>query len=210
MHVRAPMYTTMQDDGVREGYTLRLSNKWSDARKFAITVEGLKDAALKSEQVDASDGARLIVEVDPDANQEIDVFITAPRASLSVRRARSSSAQPMSPAARRPSRATISSGPDVMADYVNAWQCIGCGKIEAPQPCIGVCKDQRVQFVYAEDYEAAEARAQAAERALDLVRRIAHTHPSENGWRVSYQAFQDEARRIVEQTSVHPDIQTEC
>ena len=22
--------------------------------------------------------------------------------------------------------------------YVAAWQCIGCGKIEAPQTCIGV------------------------------------------------------------------------
>jgi len=24
---------------------------------------------------------------------------------------------------------------------LNAWQCIGCGKIEAPQNCIGVCRD---------------------------------------------------------------------
>ena len=84
-----------------------------------------------------------------------------------------------------------------MPDYVNAWQCIGCGKIEAPQPCIGVCKDQRVQFVYAEDYEEALARVRSAEAALDLVRRLARTNPREDGWQGSYRAFQDEARRIL-------------
>jgi hypothetical protein len=31
-----------------------------------------------------------------------------------------------------------------MKDYVKAWQCIGCGKIEAPQACIGVCQDRKV------------------------------------------------------------------
>ena len=79
--------------------------------------------------------------------------------------------------------------------------CIGCGKIEAPQPCIGVCKDQRVQFVYAEDYEEALARAGVAERALDLVRKLARTTPREDGWRDSYRAFQDVARRLLSETS---------
>ena len=26
-------------------------------------------------------------------------------------------------------------------DIVTVWQCIGCGRIEAPQPGIGVCQD---------------------------------------------------------------------
>jgi hypothetical protein len=88
-----------------------------------------------------------------------------------------------------------------VSDYVNAWQCIGCGKIEAPQPCIGVCQDRRVQFVYAEDYEEALSTARAAERALDLVRKLAHTTPREDGWRDSYRAFQDDARRLLSETS---------
>ena len=44
-----------------------------------------------------------------------------------------------------------------MTDYVEAWQCIGCGKIEAPQTCIGVCRDRKVAFVYAEDHEQQDA-----------------------------------------------------
>jgi hypothetical protein len=43
-------------------------------------------------------------------------------------------------------------------ERIKAWQCIGCGKIDAHQPCIGVCQDQKVDLVYAYDYDRALAR----------------------------------------------------
>jgi hypothetical protein len=46
--------------------------------------------------------------------------------------------------------------------YMKAWQCIGCGRIEGQQTCIGICEDRPVRLVHAEDYEAAVARAQAS------------------------------------------------
>jgi hypothetical protein len=49
-----------------------------------------------------------------------------------------------------------------MNDYVKAWQCIGCGKIEAPQTCIGVCQDRKVEFVYADEHEEALAQLEVA------------------------------------------------
>jgi hypothetical protein len=85
-----------------------------------------------------------------------------------------------------------------MNDCVKAWQCIGCGKIEAPQTCIGVCQDRKVEFVYAYEHEEvlaqlAIARRQA--RALEaLARRLASTNPLENGWEASYRAMQEQAR----------------
>ena len=60
---------------------------------------------------------------------------------------------------------------------VEAWRCTGCGRIEALQPCIGVCEDRKVRLVDAADHEAAfmllrEAEERAA--ALEaLVRRLA-------------------------------------
>lgn len=84
-----------------------------------------------------------------------------------------------------------------MTDYLNAWQCIGCGRIEAPQPCIGVCQDRRVQFVYAKDYEAALSRAEASKRALELVRKLASVTPKAENFREGYLALQRQARRIV-------------
>ena len=44
-----------------------------------------------------------------------------------------------------------------MTERVTAWQCIGCGRIEGAQPCIGVCQDRKTDFVYAGDYDEALA-----------------------------------------------------
>ncbi len=82
-----------------------------------------------------------------------------------------------------------------MTEYVKAWQCIGCGKIEAPQTCIGVCQDKKVEFVYAEAHEAVLARLKTLE---DLVRRIARTTPRNGEWERSYLALQSEARRVLD------------
>ena len=45
-----------------------------------------------------------------------------------------------------------------MSEHIKAWQCIGCGKIEAPQNCIGICEDRKVELVYASEHEDAMAR----------------------------------------------------
>ena len=37
-------------------------------------------------------------------------------------------------------------------DTIVGWQCIGCGRVDAPQPCIGVCQDRKVELVAAGDY----------------------------------------------------------
>lgn len=88
-----------------------------------------------------------------------------------------------------------------MTERMKAWQCIGCGKIEAPQTCVGVCKDVRVEFVYAEDYDEALAGAERARRqakALEaVVRQLAWTTPREGDWERSYKALQAQARRAL-------------
>ncbi|MGO4870064.1 MAG: cytochrome c oxidase accessory protein CcoG [Roseiarcus sp.] len=81
LHVRAPMYTTSGQDAVRNGYTLRFSNKWSEPRTFAITISGVAGAVAKSEQADTLADGRLAVTVDPDATQEIEFYVTALRSS---------------------------------------------------------------------------------------------------------------------------------
>lgn len=86
-------------------------------------------------------------------------------------------------------------------DYVRAWQCIGCGKIEAPQTCIGVCQDRKVQFVYADEHEEVLAQARSAQERASiletLVRRLACTTPREGEWEQSYRALQNQARRTL-------------
>ena len=83
-----------------------------------------------------------------------------------------------------------------------AWQCIGCGRIEAPQNCIGVCRDEKVEFVYASNYDEALvqlAQARGRNEILSkLVRELAHTTPREGGWERTYRALQARAQNALE------------
>lgn len=84
---------------------------------------------------------------------------------------------------------------------VTVWQCIGCGKIELPEPCIDLCEDRKVEFVYANVYDRTVAQAELIRRRAEgleaLVRRLAHTTPRDGAWERSYRAFQSEATRAL-------------
>ena len=54
---------------------------------------------------------------------------------------------------------------ELAAEFI-AWQCIGCGRIEGPQPCIGVCQDRKVSFVFASDYATVLSRLLEAEERI--------------------------------------------
>jgi hypothetical protein len=99
-----------------------------------------------------------------------------------------------------------------MTEYVNAWQCIGCGKIEAPQTCIGVCQDRRVEFVYASDHKELLAQLRATQRhahaASAVLRRLASTKPHDREWERSYRAIQEQARRVL--TTIGSEEPREC
>ncbi|MBI4196004.1 MAG: hypothetical protein HY526_13105 [Betaproteobacteria bacterium] len=90
----------------------------------------------------------------------------------------------------------------MMSERVTAWQCIGCGRIEGAQPCIGICQDRKVDFVYASDHDEALAQLalarSQAEALAALVRQFAHTTPREGEWERTYRALQERARRTLE------------
>ena len=83
-----------------------------------------------------------------------------------------------------------------MTERIKAWQCIGCGKIDAPQPCIGICQDHKIELVHAGDYD----RLLAHTRELEtLVRMLAQTTPREGEWERSYRLLQERARGLLAQ-----------
>lgn len=95
-----------------------------------------------------------------------------------------------------------------MTDYIQAWQCIGCGKIEAPQPCIGVCRDRKILMVAKDEHERvlvelAGARALVA-TAIAMLQRVAHTTPHEGQWERSYRALQEQARAAIARLETQP------
>jgi hypothetical protein len=88
-----------------------------------------------------------------------------------------------------------------MTDRVKAWQCIGCGKIEAPQTCIGVCQDRKVELVYASEHAEALTQLTGALTRIDALEAIAYqlawTQPRTGEWENSYRALQQRARKIL-------------
>ena len=81
-----------------------------------------------------------------------------------------------------------------MADIITAWQCIGCGKIEAPQQCVGVCQDRRIELVDAKEHRAVLARSVEVDA---LLRQIAFSTPHDDAWQASYRALQERARKLL-------------
>lgn len=72
-------------------------------------------------------------------------------------------------------------------DTIKAWQCIGCGRVEAPANGVGKCQDRKVELVGAWDYaEVAVALDEANERIVALesaLGRLAHVAPCEGTWK---------------------------
>lgn len=73
LHDRNPLFVTLSDGAVRNGYTVRLINKRTEERRFALSVEGLAEARV--EVVGGTPGA---LPVPPDATQEFRVLVFAP------------------------------------------------------------------------------------------------------------------------------------
>jgi len=80
-----------------------------------------------------------------------------------------------------------------MTDRVQAWQCMGCGKLDSDATCMGVCQDRKVVLVSAADYD-------AAQRQIDqlrlFIRQLANVSPRGDNWERSYKALRESARRL--------------
>lgn len=81
-----------------------------------------------------------------------------------------------------------------MTEHITAWECIGCGRIEGARPCLGICQDRKVDFVYADEHAIVLAQLQ---RMTALVQQLAWTHPRDGEWEKSFRAFQERARRML-------------
>lgn len=84
--------------------------------------------------------------------------------------------------------------------FIQAWECIGCGRIEAPQPCLGICQDRPMELVPRAVYE---QLAEEYGRMRELVLQLALTSPRSDQWEASYRAAQKRARALVDALQLH-------
>ncbi len=82
-----------------------------------------------------------------------------------------------------------------MIETIDAWQCIGCGRVLAERPCIGICTDKRVELVQAADYAELAWRVEQLEAVLALIARVT---PKPEALEASWLALQARARQVLE------------
>jgi len=88
---------------------------------------------------------------------------------------------------------------------IKVWQCVGCGRIDDPQPCVGICRDEKREYVPAADHDTAMAEARAELEVLRAIaRELATITPRDGQWERNYRALQDRARNALDrgQTTV--------
>lgn len=77
LHENAPMFVKLSNGGIRNAYTLHVSNKWGFARDFEIELAGNTAFTAASPDTIATPEGRLRVSVEPDTTRSIRVFLTS-------------------------------------------------------------------------------------------------------------------------------------
>ncbi|WP_209015201.1 cytochrome c oxidase accessory protein CcoG [Roseibium limicola] len=81
LHDRNPIYVSLSDKGVRNGYTVRLLNKRTHERHFMLHVEGLPaDTEITAVGIEDSFAGRPVIAIGPDRTRELRVLVVVPDA----------------------------------------------------------------------------------------------------------------------------------
>ena len=78
LHDRNPIYVTLADGSIRNGYALRLLNKRPFERRFTLEVEHLPGARVEVVGIDESVSGHPVVTVGPDTSREVRALVFAP------------------------------------------------------------------------------------------------------------------------------------
>ena len=86
-------------------------------------------------------------------------------------------------------------------EVIDGWRCIGCGRVEASRPCVGICQDRRARLVELDDFvaalEHAESSGARASALENFVRLIAATRAKSGGAEATLAALQTRARAVL-------------
>ena len=81
LHDRNPLFVTLSDGSIRNGYTIKVLNKTHEARQYDLAIDGLDDATL-SVMGEEGDGGAPVLSAKPDAVATYRAHVTAPPGAL--------------------------------------------------------------------------------------------------------------------------------
>jgi polyferredoxin len=75
---RNPLYVTLADGSIRNGYTVKILNMTSEPRTFELALSGLAGATMWQAGSEAGPTRTMAVDAEPDKLREIKVFVSVP------------------------------------------------------------------------------------------------------------------------------------
>ena len=93
-----------------------------------------------------------------------------------------------------------------MTERLSTLFCIGCGRIDVPEPCVGDCDERIVDLILAKDHDEAEVQVARAVQDVGIMRELLVRLVSEmpessaampSNWAKTHQAMQKQARTVL-------------
>ncbi|WP_321448835.1 cytochrome c oxidase accessory protein CcoG [uncultured Cohaesibacter sp.] len=79
LHDRNPLFVTLSDGSIRNGYTIRLINKASTHRDFEMSLVGVPEGfSMKAVGIESDDPRSMVIPIDQDITKELRVQVFAP------------------------------------------------------------------------------------------------------------------------------------
>ncbi|QKV17498.1 cytochrome c oxidase accessory protein CcoG [Oricola thermophila] len=75
---RNPVFVTLSDGSIRNGYTVKLLNMIPEPRVIFLSLEGLPGATMSINGLDQPDGTSFAIPVEPDKLRALKVYVTQP------------------------------------------------------------------------------------------------------------------------------------
>jgi polyferredoxin len=79
---RNPLYVTLSDGAIRNGYTVKILNMQQRPRAFSLSIDGLPQAAMTMVGVEGEPAQSIKVDVDADKLKSFKVYVSTPDASV--------------------------------------------------------------------------------------------------------------------------------
>jgi cytochrome c oxidase accessory protein FixG len=84
LHDRNPLFVTLSDGSIRNGYTVKILNMRREARDYSLEVEGLGPVTLSVVGREDQGGGMALLPAAPDSVATYRVYVAAPREALSA------------------------------------------------------------------------------------------------------------------------------
>jgi cytochrome c oxidase accessory protein FixG len=86
LHDRNPLYVSLSDGGIRNGFTVKILNMVQQPRHFTLSLDGLEGAQLSLAGHDGGPAPSVDLEVDADQVRSARVFVTVPAGAAAAGR----------------------------------------------------------------------------------------------------------------------------